>query len=241
MPKAFVRPKWLDDVIARSEKFEYVKCPECGLEWSKLRSEVCYDCDEKRFEKAKQQKRMEEKFQKIFGSVKAMNYYTFEKFKPRQGTGDAFEACREFDSKKHNIYLHGGVGSGKTHLAYATAKMFALNGKAVVVATPLKIVDSFRTKNDLEKEDKFREFVDADVLLIDDLGISKHTDFAIEVLCEVMNRRALQMRNGLIVTSNLSLDKLTDKNKDDRLTSRLAGLCQVIEVTAPDYRLNFRR
>ena len=216
----------------------WIQCPTCGKEWSKLKdSGVCFDCDQKKFEDFLQKKRMEEKMRRIFGSVKAMNYYTFERFNVNDGTEKAYDNMKNFDARTQNTYLYGSCGVGKTHLAYAAAKAYALNGREVTIATPLKIVDGFRMKNEWEKEDRFKDFTECDLLLIDDLGISKHTDFALEVLSEILNRRQLQMRNGLIVTSNLSLDKLSGKNLDDRLPSRLAGLCEVIQLIGDDFRL----
>lgn len=216
---------------------DWVTCPTCKKEVSKLRGASCYDCDEIQSKQLADEKRQTDRFQRIFGSVKAMNYYTFQRFMVTDGNEDAYKSLREFESTTDNVYLFGPCGVGKTHLAYSTAKMYALGGKSVVVSTPLKMVDAFRTKTDIEKEQRFSEYVECDLLLIDDLGVSKYTDFALEVFCEILNRRTLQMRNGLIVTSNLSLDLLSRRNQEDRLCSRLYGLCNVIELTGPDYRL----
>lgn len=224
--------------LPRFESFQWVTCPECGKEWNKLKDNgVCFDCDHAKYLKNEAQKRAETAFKAIFGSVKAMNYYTFQRFRSTPGNEEAFEACRDFNSSKDNLYLWGPCGTGKTHLGYATAKTYALNGRSVVIATPLKIVDAFRTKSDLEKDQRFDEYTTAELLLIDDLGISKYTDFGLEILCEILNRRTLQMRNGLIVTSNLDLGALAKRNGDDRLSSRLAGLCRAIKVEGTDFRL----
>jgi DNA replication protein DnaC len=40
-----------------------------------------------------------------------------------------------------------------------------------------------------------------------------------------------------IITANLSLDDLAQKLGDDRLSSRIAGMSEVIEVIGPDMRL----
>lgn len=225
-------------IIERIKPEMYVTCPTCNIEWSKLMdSGLCPTCDNKKFEDEKRKRILEEKMKAVFGSIKAMNHYTFEQFKITDGNEQAYNKLHDFNAKVDNVYIYGECGLGKTHLAYATAKSYALNGRDVVVTTPLKVVDGFRTKSETEKEDKFDEYVEAEVLLIDDLGVSKYTDYALEILCEIMNRRTLQMRNGLIVTSNLSLDQVAKKNHDDRLTSRIAGLCSVIHLEGDDYRL----
>ena len=229
------RKAWPD-----GQPMTWVKCPKCNIEWNRLIANgICWDCDDKDRREFAQKKAIEERFKAIFGSVKAMNYYTFGKFKQTEENREAYEAARNFNSQKDNLYLWGPCGTGKSHLSYATAKMYAMNGKSVVISTPLKMVDSFRTKNDMEKESRFQEYTECDLLLIDDLGISKYTDFGLEILCEVLNRRTLQMRNGLMVTSNLSMRDLASKN-DDRLASRLTGLCRIIAIIGTDYRLQGR-
>lgn len=212
-------------------------CKLCGIEWSKLYGNgSCIDCENKRIDEFHKKKRNEERLIKIFGSIKTANCFTFSNFKVLDGNETAYKKCRNFDPAKDNIYMWGSCGTGKTHLAYATAKTHFLHGRKVIITSPMKMVDTFRTKNDLEKEDKMDEYTSCDILLIDDLGISKYTDFAIEIICELLNRRTLQMRNGLIITSNLSLDQMAQKNKDDRVTSRIAGLCLVTNVHGPDFR-----
>ena len=224
-------------ILPKTDGWSWKKCAQCGKEWSKLYvNGLCYDCVREKDAKRDARKRAEERFKRIFGTVKAMNYYTFERFQVLPGNSVAYKACKQFNSEQDNLYVFGPCGTGKTHLAYATAKMYALNDKNVVISTTLKIVDTFRTLKDSEKEDRFLNFSECDLLLIDDLGISKYTDFALEVFCEILNRRTLRMRNGLIVTSNLNLDRLASKN-DDRLASRLAGICRVVEVSGQDHRL----
>lgn len=216
----------------------WVTCPKCGVEWSKLIGEMCFDCDAKAFEKLAMEKRNQERLIKIFGSIKTANHFTFLNFKTSESNQEAFDKCKDFQTARDNLYLWGPCGTGKTHLAYAAAKVHFLHGKKVIITSPMRMVDTFRTKSELDKEDRMQEFSECELLLIDDFGISKYTDFAIEILCELLNRRSLQMKNGLIVTSNLSMDALSQKNKDDRITSRLSGLCSVISVGGADFRTN---
>ena len=75
------------------------------------------------------------------------------------------------------------------------------------------------------------------VLVIDDLGIGRDTEFAFQTLYEIVDGRYMAMKGGLIVTSNLSLDDLAAKLGDDRIPSRLASMCKVIRMTGADKRV----
>ena len=69
-------------------------------------------------------------------------------------------------------------------------------------------------------------------LVIDDLGVGRSTEFSNQIIYEIIERRANAMRNGLIITSNLSLDEFAQKSGDDRLPSRIMGLCRRIKITS---------
>lgn len=106
------------------------------------------------------------------------------------------------------------------------------------VVSQRELVNRFRMKTGFEELAEYNRLCDQDLLVIDDLGIAKGTEFMIEVLCEVLNKRFLRGLNGLVVTSNLSLDDLAHKIGDDRLSSRIAGMCKTYELKGPDWRLN---
>jgi DNA replication protein DnaC len=76
------------------------------------------------------------------------------------------------------------------------------------------------------------------VCVFDEVGFEPTTEFSSRALYEVINSRMLDNRNGLVVTSNLSLEQLASRLQDDRLTSRLGGLCgaNVIELMERDRR-----
>ena len=58
------------------------------------------------------------------------------------------------------------------------------------------------------------------------------------MLYEILDLRASNYKNGLILTSNLSLEEFAAKVGDDRLPSRIAGLCKVIKIESKDYRIS---
>ena len=219
--------------------FEWKTCFQCGVEWSKLTEfGKCPQCAEVDVSVIESRARIESNLLKFFGSESALKKYTLENFMVLEGLGNAHNACLCFNPAIHNLYLWGKCGRGKTHLAYAVTITQERALKKVIRTTPMQIVDWFRKMEYQQKQDEFNRFSLCDVLLIDDLGSSKSTEFSLEIVSEILNLRSLKQKNGLIITSNLDLDNLSRKNHDDKISSRIAGLCRVIECESEfDYRL----
>ena len=79
----------------------------------------------------------------------------------------------------------------------------------------------------------------AGLLVLDDIGAERATDWAVEQLTRLVDRR---VADGLpiVCTSNLPLGRLGEAwggMPGERLVSRLAGACERIEVTGDDWRL----
>lgn len=74
------------------------------------------------------------------------------------------------------------------------------------------------------------------ILVIDDLGVGRGTEFTLSVLYEIIEERTHRGLNGLVITSNLTLDQIAQKFGDDRLTSRISGMCRVLKIDLPDWR-----
>jgi DNA replication protein DnaC len=122
-------------------------------------------------------------------------------------------------------------------LAAIIGRNHAVAEGIVLFTEPAPLLRSLRGLTPAEEQAAIDRLVRVPVLILDDLGIEKDTEFAISTICEIISHRLKADRNGLVVTSNLSLDALASKLHDDRLTSRLAGMCQVIEIRGADYRL----
>jgi DNA replication protein DnaC len=68
------------------------------------------------------------------------------------------------------------------------------------------------------------------LLVLDDFGTQNTSDWAFTMLYMLINRRYDDM-SPTIITSNYSLEELADKLEDDRITSRLYEMCDVIHNT----------
>lgn len=150
--------------------------------------------------------------------------------------GPLFEFAPTFDPNGHNVFIHGPVGSGKTHFATAMAAKHS--------GWVLKPAQLFRMGRRMMKHEYLDEgdliallcgrkistsqfyIAPPSVLVIDDLGTEKLTEWSEGFLYELIDRRIGEGVNGLIVTSNLGLDQLSERMGSDRIPSRLSAMCR---------------
>jgi len=166
--------------------------------------------------------------------------HTFEDFEPVPGTEEAFDVARAFardpDPEHRWLYLRGGVGVGKTHLAVATALEIRERNGSVYFAVVPDLLDHLRATFDpaqgVAYDDRFNQIRGAPLLVLDDLGTENTTPWAREKLYQIINHRYVE-RLLTIVTSNQSHDKI-----DERILSRLLDthLTRDIHIDAADYR-----
>jgi len=151
-----------------------------------------------------------------------------------------------FDKIKESrkgIYIHGECGTGKTHIAYALAKQSEEVMKLSVKF--YNIPDLIRhLKRDFSEENKmlseentnFGKLLSfAGLLILDDFGTEKLTEWVEESLYSIINKRYENIY-PIIFTSNLSPEKMVEKF-GDRIVSRIIGSCDVVELTGNDRRI----
>jgi DNA replication protein DnaC len=146
------------------------------------------------------------------------------------------------DSRK-GIYIYGDCGTGKTHIAYAIAKYCDSEGKIRNMFFNIPELIRF-LKKDFDEVNKtlssdntnFAEVLNyKGLLIIDDLGTEKLTDWVEETIYAIINKRYENVVPTLF-TSNLSPAKLTEKY-GDRIVSRIVGSCDIVELKGEDKRI----
>jgi DNA replication protein DnaC len=158
------------------------------------------------------------------------------KFETYQGNGKLVIALDEIARSDSHVILRGNTGCGKTHLAVAMVRDRNVF-KALFITVPdllLKIRSSFNGGSESEDEIIGR-YSEIPILVLDDLGAEKVSEFAIATLYIILDRRIRECRKT-IITTNLSKEEI-EATFGARIASRLAGM-ENIKINMPDYRKN---
>jgi DNA replication protein DnaC len=163
---------------------------------------------------------------------KALREYTFandEGYNPEiQKAHDYVAHWSEMKAKSIGLLLWGNVGTGKSFFAGCIANALLEEGVPVLMTNFSRILNSLSGMYSDEKN----QFIDSlnkySLLIIDDLGIERSTEFALEQVFNVIDSR-YRSKLPLIVTTNMTLDEL--KHPQDLARSRIYD--RVLERCVP--------
>ena len=138
------------------------------------------------------------------------------------------------------LLLMGGCGSGKTHLAVAVLQEIIQTDKPGRLLFSnfqdliQEIQASFPADSAVDKSEILRPLLEADLLVLDELGSQKPSAWVHDILYYIINSRYNDVRTTIFTTNNV--DDLADRI-GDRLRSRLYEMASVIQMTGiDDYR-----
>jgi DNA replication protein DnaC len=197
----------------------------------------CHAALEREREKEKRSIALRKELTELLGGEKPYREFTFGRYQTTPGNQLAFTRCKQFNPATENLYLWGACGVGKTHLAYATARICFEEGLTVAILPAAKLSRKVRTTDPAQEQSAIDELVGVDLLVLDDLGTGTDTAYSRQLLQEILDGRDFQARAGLVITGKYSLNSLASKMDDDSIPSRLAGMCQVVRISGPDHRL----
>lgn len=148
---------------------------------------------------------------------------------------DNFET---FYKSNRGLLFWGTVGTGKSYAAACIANEL-LNRKTPVVMTSfVKVLQVIQDNTENETEFVNR-LCAARLLIIDDLGTERNTDYALEKVYNVIDSR---YRTGkpLILTTNLNLRdmQMTQDIRYQRIYDRIFEMCHPVMVNGTSWRIN---
>lgn len=174
--------------------------------------------------------------------------------------------AREFPAgEKPGLLLLGEPGTGKTHLAVAALRALVSKGFEAVFFDYQNLLDRIRSGYDQASgssdREAYRAALDADVLLLDDLGAHRVTDWVEDTITAIITYRC-NHRKALIATTNLPDPEMGmsvyERNESVpgsavwktslaqrvgmRARSRLFEMCRVVKMPqVEDYRMRKTR
>jgi len=155
----------------------------------------------------------------------------------------AYDIITNFPDIDRGLFLWGNPGTGKTLLS--TIILTELITRYGVEGRFLKISRSFfdRIRATFSENSEHyglaseieREIADIDILVIDDFGVQRNTQWEQETLYNLVDSR-YEAEKFTIFTSNLDPDKTLRDLFEGRILSRIKEMCRIVELTGPDQR-----
>jgi DNA replication protein DnaC len=170
---------------------------------------------------------------------------------------------------EQGLLLMGPCGVGKTHLAVAVLKQVVSRGHSGIFYDYRELLkeiqDSYNPESQSTELGVLEPVLNRDVLLLDDVGAGKPSDWVRETVGHILNSRYNEKRATVMTTNYLDpelagrmrerpsprvvfpsgetarveKDTLADRI-GVRIRSRLYEMCRTVEIVAPDYRKEIR-
>ncbi|WP_367435166.1 ATP-binding protein [Streptomyces celluloflavus] len=159
-------------------------------------------------------------------------------------------AGRRMIARGPSLLLWGKTGTGKTHQAYGAIRSLTAAGCAVRwhAVKAADLYGQMRPRPGVDVESQLRDIVRMPLLLLDDLGAAKSSEWTEELTFRLLAWRG-ENHLPTLITTNLppvrteDMDPRCEVLRDkvgDRILSRLSGMCDAIEFTGPDRRFQRR-
>lgn len=135
-----------------------------------------------------------------------------------------------------SLLLLGITGTGKTHEAYGAVRglsLLGVRGSWRVVTAP-DLYALLRPRHGIDSQAVFREYAGAQLLVVDDLGTAKRSEWTDEVNFRIVNYRYERMLPTLW-TSNLLPEDLANA-LGERVSSRLNEMTDQVTLKGVDRR-----
>lgn len=139
-------------------------------------------------------------------------------------------------------YLSEILVYGKTFMSNCIAQEMLRQGKTVLYQTaPIlleSIIDYKMSKNKNSIDNIYKSILEADLLIIDDLGTESLNSMKLSELFTVINTRILNLNNKItktIISTNLNINDIF-RNYEERIGSRIAGYYDIYYFFGDDLR-----
>lgn len=160
----------------------------------------------------------------------------------------AFSLVREFPAAERGLLFAGPVGVGKTHLAVAILRGLMEKGANCLFyeyGSLLKeIQESYSPVSRMSEAGVLAPVYGAEVLVLDELGASKPTDWVLDTMTQIIGRRYNDKKLTIFTTNYLDerhglSEETLQERIGARLRSRIFEMCRTVVMDGDDYRRRF--
>lgn len=193
-------------------------------------------------ERKQQNERMEsiKKLRKASLMGEQFRESTFQNYKIDQHNAQHYKLAVRYVQKweqmkqsNQGLLFCGDTGTGKTYLAACIANALLEQNVPVAMTSFVKLASI----TDDDRQTTIRRLNQADLLVIDDLGAERGSDYALEQVYDYIDSRC-QARKPMIVTTNLTHAQIlnTTDIRYKRIYERIIKNCWPMEFTGPSWR-----
>lgn len=152
---------------------------------------------------------------------------------------------KELSKDNNGLIFHGNVGTGKTYLAACIANKIIEDYQIRVKMRniPQIINDIEKGGFDIDKNDYYRKLSSVSLLILDDFGIERNTEYVNEMVYQIINTR-YESKKPTIISTNIPLDVIMNGSNDidkERIYSRLREMCIPVKIAGQDIRTELGR
>ena len=143
----------------------------------------------------------------------------------------------EFRNNSTGLLLWGDVGTGKSFIAGCIANALLDMGVPVLMTNFARLLNKLTDMYSGDRNAYIDSFKQYPLLIIDDLGIERNSEFAREQVFSVIDSR-YRSQLPMIVTTNLSVDEMMDPAdlSRSRIYGRVLERCLPIRVSDQNIR-----
>jgi len=135
------------------------------------------------------------------------------------------------------LLFYGPVGSGKSYTAACIANELLDKSISVVMTSFVKILQDVQNGK-IEEAEYIRIINRAKLLIIDDLGAERNTDYALEKVYNVIESRCREAK-PMVLTTNLTMQEITGATdiRLKRIYDRILECCYPVQITGQSFRM----
>ena len=238
--------------------YERCNCKDAQKYWNE------YDMKKlQMFEEEKKLRMMQEfanKVDKIMKNSKMSKRnlnYKFENFEVNSNNKKVYQSLKNYSEKLVNeverkgLILVGNNGVGKTHLACSIANELIKNGIPIIYGTLINLLAELKNiydvYNNISEMKIIKLYEKVDLLIIDDLGKEKPSEWGLEKLFTIINSR-YENNLPVIITTNYDQNSLINRlsingeiETAKSIISRLYEMCYLVKIEDRDHRIKNKK